>query len=401
MPDVVVLGLNVAQWLALALAAGMGVAAGWLVVMFLLYPQRQMGIPGLMPFQGQINARAADITAFAQQHLLVGMPPPRRFFEQLGPDRFRREFARALKERLDEHVDDVMTRRNGNSWEALSDYARGRIYAHVHRRLPYVVDDFVDHLQHDLNDIVHPSVLVRRHFESNPEQLNRAFVECFGADLRAALLLAGLVAGLLALPVVFLADGVWHWVLIGGFSALGGSLIVLLRMSWPVEQAGIWPLRTQGILHRNRQRFVQALADQIVDGALSWRAIVGEFLKGAHAGRVRHMMRREVAAILDVPLFRTSMQLLLGPEGFAEVKSSAVEKAVELLAAVPISAALREHYRFELQRTIGYAASRVAPEHSALLWQRVLERTWRVVPMAAMVIGGAAGWAIGWLAGPG
>ncbi|MFZ5723305.1 MAG: hypothetical protein ACOY33_06555 [Pseudomonadota bacterium] len=395
MSDVAVLGLTHMQWLLLGLAAAVGTLAGWSAVMLLLHPVRPAGIPGLVPIQGYVSAHGNGMATFAIEQLLADFPSPRRFFEQLGPDRFRREFSRALKERLDEHVEDVMTRRNGRSWEALSSYARDRIYAHVHRRLPYVIDDFVDHVQRDLDDIVHPAVLVRRHFTLHPERVAQAFMDSFGADLRAALPVGMLAALAAALPVVLLFDGPWAWAITGGLSAVTASLVVLYLLSRPVERGGIWPLQMQGILHRHRQRFVQQLVVQVVNDALGWRSVVGEFLRGAHAGRVRHMMRREVASILDVPVFRTSMQLLLGPEGFAEVKSSAVEKAVEMLASAPVSVSLREHYRVELTRTLGHAAARVPATAYEALWEPVLERAWRYVPLLTGVGGLLLGAAFG------
>lgn len=399
MLDVVVFGLTGAHWLLLGLAAAAGAGGGWLAVMLMLHPVHPTGIPGLLPVQGFVSGKADAFAAFAVGHLLQDLPAPRRFFEQLGPDRFRREFGRVLREGIDAHVDDVMTRRNGPSWEALSAYARARIYAHVHRRLPYVVDDFVDHVQRELDDIVHPSLLVRRWFSEHPERLADIFLRAFGRELRSALPWAVLVAVAVAFPVPWLVQGPWAWAVAGGISAAAAALTMLVLLSRPVAMVGVWPLRWQGIVHQRRQRFLQALSGMVVHDALGWRAINGEFLRGAHAGRVRHMMRREVAAILDVPMFRASMQLLLGPEGFAEVKSSAVEKAVEMLASAPVSAALREHYRQELERTLAPAVFRVPPGEWAALWREVFARAWKYVPLLAGAAGLLVGAAIGALLG--
>lgn len=399
MLDVVFFGLTGAHWLLLGLAAAAGAGGGWLAVMLLLHPVRPTGIPGLLPVQGFVSGKADALAAFAVGHLLQDLPAPRRFFEQLGPDRFRREFGRVLRDGIDAHVDDVMTRRNGPSWEALSTYARARIYAHVHRRLPYVVDDFVDHVQRELDDIVHPSLLVRRWFSEHPERVADIFLRVYGRDLRNAIPWSVLVAVAVAFPVPLLLQGSMAWAVAGALAGAAAAFTMLVLLSRPVALAGIWPLRWQGIVHRRRQRFLQAISRMVVHDALGWRAINGEFLRGAHAGRVRHMMRREVAAILDVPLFRASMQLLLGPEGFAEVKSSAVEKAVEMLASAPVSPALREHYRQELERTLAPAIFRVPEEEWAALWREVLAGAWKYVPLSAGIAGLLVGALVGALVG--
>ncbi|MFZ5756260.1 MAG: hypothetical protein ACOY3X_05120 [Pseudomonadota bacterium] len=397
MPDVVFSGVATGYWLLVGLVALTGLAAGWLAVLLLVYPVRATGIPAILPIQGVVPSRSAAFAAFAATHLLDGLSSPRRFFELLGPDRFRREFGRALKERLDEHVDDVMNRRNERSWAALSGYARNRIYAHVHRRLPYVVDDFVDHVQKDLDDIVQPAALVRRWFQNHPEQTAQIFLTAFGPDLRALLPLAALAGLLVGLPLARAVSEPWQYMALFALAALAGSALVLWRLTRPLAVSGVWPFRVHGVLHRQRSRFMQLLATQVARDALAWPVVVGEFLRGAHAGRVRYMMRREVAGILDVPMFRASMQMLLGPEGFAEVKSSAVEKAVEMLADTPVSAALREHYRLEVARTVEHAGMRLGPDTYAMFWREMLASSWQVILLTIMVAGAGLGWLTSWL----
>lgn len=397
MPDVVFSGLTGWQWLVSALTAVTGLAAGWAAVMLLVQPQRLLGVPGLVSVQGICPARRQEFAAFAATHLLVSLSSPKRFFELLGPDRFRREFGRALKARIDEHVDDVMTRRNERSWATLSGYARNRIYSHVHRRLPYVVDDFVDHIQQDLDEIIRPAVLVRSHFEARPDQLSRLFLGVFGPDLRALLPVAALAGFLVGLPAAALLQHPWHYMVLLVLAAAAGAGVILLLLVRPLAVRGFWPLRTRAVIHRRQQAFNLALARLIADETLPWPALMSEFLRGAHAGRVRYMMRREVAGILDVPMFRASMQLLLGPEGFAEVKSSAVEKAVEMLADTPVSPALREHYRAELQRTLEHAAAAIPEAATTAFWQQQLAGVWRQVLPPVLATAAVLGLALGWL----
>lgn len=397
MPDVVFSGLTGWQWLVSVVTAVTGLAAGWAAVLLLVYPVRQRGVPGLVSLQGVVPARRQALAVFATGQLLAGLSSPRRFFESLGPDRFRRELGRALKARIDDHVDDVMTRRNERSWTTLSAYARTRIYAHVHRRLPYVVDDFVDHIQHDLDEIIRPELLVRNHYEAHPEQLSTLFLTAFGPDLRAALPVAGLAGFLLGLPAAGLLHTPWHFLVLLAVAAAAGAGVMLVALVWPASPRGVWPLRGRAVVHRRQQAFNLALARQIADQVLPWPALMTEFLRGAHAGRVRYMMRREVAGILDVPMFRASMQLLLGPEGFAEVKSSAVEKAVEMLGDTPVSPALREHYRTELLRTLEHAAADIPVATATRFWQQQLAGAWRQVLPPVVAIAAVLGLAIGWL----
>ncbi len=395
MQDVVVSGLSVLQWWLLGLAAIAGAAGGGLVILLLLYPQRPAGIPGLMPVQGALGAGSAQLATFSANHLLHGLPSPRRFFEQLGPDRFRRELERTLRAGIDGYVDDVMTRRTGNAWDALSSYARARIYSHVQQRLPYVVDDFIERIQRELDGLIKPRHLIERWFATNPNRLAEIFRRIHGTDLYTALLPAMLLPVVLTLPLQWVLPLKMAGWLIGALSATLGAYLVytaLIRCN-----TGIWSFGRKGILQRHRVRFLEALQRELIRDALGWSAITATMLEGNQAGRIRHMMRREVASILDVPTFRISMQFLLGPSGFAEVKSSAAEKAVELLSVPAPEGGLRERYQQELERTLTPALSRVTDNMWAEVWNGVLLPMRRRVLVIACFSGAALGAATVWL----
>lgn len=401
--DIVVWGLPGASWQLLGVAGLVGMAAAWLTVLLLVHPVRPLGIPGVLSLQGVIGTRADDLALFAARHLVAGLPPPRRFLEHLGPDRFRREISQALRARIDEHVDDVMTRRDGQSWILLPGYTRDRIYTHVHRRLPYVVDDFVEQLHRDLDDLIHPALLVRRYFAERPEAAARLFVDIFGKNLRRLLPLAGLSGALAGGLAAVLTAGQLSvtpalvLVLVLAAASATGCLVLLLALTWPVSRRGVWPLQTQGILHRQRSRFLRALSRQVVNDALAWQAVTGEIFHGTHAPRLRRIMKREVAGILDMPVFRASLQLLLGLEGFADARRSALEKAMEVISATPVSAALRSHYRLELERTIEHAAANVLPQAYTELWQSILRPAWKILPLLLAATGFSVGLLLNWL----
>lgn len=404
MPDVVAWGawgMSGTQWLLLGLAAVSGAAAAWATVLLIVFPVHGTGLPGRLSLRGLIGLHAGDFAAFADTHLLADFPSPRRLFEQLGPDRFRREFSHALRARIDEHVDDVMTRRNGQSWGGLSVYARNRVYAHVHRRLPYVIDDFVDQIQRDLDDIVRPSILLNRHFAENPALLSRLFLEAFGRDLRAMLPVAALLGAGAGYLCMGWGTGPWSLAFMLAAAALTGSALLLLLLGRLPGRIAVWPMPGDGVLHLRRRRFLQALARHTANDAFAWRMVIGELLHGAHASRVRQILKREVSGILDAPVFKVTLQFLLGPEGVYEVKSSAIEKAMELLSTTPVSAALRESYREDVERTLVHAAAGIPDGQYTELWGRLLLRAWKILPPALALAGFGIGWAAGWVLAPG
>lgn len=367
----------------LGLAALTGLLAAWLTVLLLVFPAGPVPHGSRFPVRGPLHAAAGSVAAFAQEHLVSLLPPPSRVFENLGPDRFRREIFRNLRSSTDNHVDDVMGRRNAPAWAALSVYARTRVYGHVHRRLPFVVDNFVDHVHRELDDIVSPDALVQRYFLESPTHVGQVFLSAFGADLRAGLPLAALAgagAGWLG-SLVAPGEG-WSLAWVMGGAALAGSLLVMALLCFPRNALRAWPFRMEGILSRRRRRFMRILARRLANEALAWRAVSGEMLHGAHAERVHLIMRREVSEILDTTLFKATLQLLIGPEALVAVRRSAIEKAMDVLATTPVSSALQESYRLEIERTLLHAADTGGNDEAYLrLWNDALRGAWKVIPI--------------------
>lgn len=379
----------------LGLAALVGLVAAWLTVLLLVFPVPRKAWAWMPALRGPVPASASLLSRFADEQVLSRLPAPSRFFENIGPDRFRREIFRNIRSSTDGHVDDVMGARTAPAWEALSLYARNRVYTHVHRRLPFAVDNFVDHVHRELNDIIVPAQLVDRYFVDSPEQAGHLFLSAFGRELRAALPLAALAGALAAWGVHGLVAGEWALGLVFGASAMVASGLLLLLLVYPRRPVNAWPFRLEGALYRRRRRFLRLLATRLAADALSWRVLSAEFLRGAHAGRVQLIMKREIGGILDTALFKATLQVLIGPEAVVAVKRSAIEKAMDILASTPISPALQESYRVEVERTLQHAAENADELAYEALWEETLRAAWKVIPPLL----GAAGFLLGLLAG--
>lgn len=382
----------------LGLAGLVGLLAAWLSGLLLVFPSRVAGDSQFSWLRSPVAASARQVAGFAEHHLLVSLPQPSRLFENLGPDRYRREIFRSLRSQTDAHVDEVMARRNARAWGALSAYARQRIYAHVHRRLPYVVDNLVENVHRDLDVIIRPPELTHAYFVAEPDAATKLFLKAFASDLRAALPLAALAGALAGWAVSFWAGGEWLLPWVTASAAFTGALVVPLRLLFPRRTLTVWPFSIQGIVFRRRRRYIRLLAACLANEALSWRTVSSEFLRGGQSDRVRMILRREVGGILDNAVFKATLQILVGPEAVVEVKRSAQEKALDLLAATPVSPALREGYRLEVERTLMHVAESDADEDAySDLWRNVLERSWRYTAPAIALMGLLLGILISWL----
>ncbi len=107
----------------------MGLVAAWLAGLLLVFPARLPGGRQLPWLRGPVAASSARVAAYAEARLVSGLPEPSRIFENLGPDRYRREIFRSLRSQTDAHVDEQNQHRCGH------DLRRGHpLILHIHQR---------------------------------------------------------------------------------------------------------------------------------------------------------------------------------------------------------------------------------------------------------------------------
>lgn len=333
-------------WLILALpflGAALGGIGNWLSQRVLFGPLVAGGQDLSL-----LAARASDVAG----RLAVILAPWCRFsefFRLLQPEKVAGHVSSSVMSRLDEYVDDVMTDRHAVLWANLPQMLRQRIYARVGRELPSIVDNLMEDLAENVEELLDLPQLLDVYSVSNPRALP-AFLEQVLEEECRFLLRAGIWTGfglgmLQLLLWLFFPQG---WVFVGCCTgvAIGALLLpqALLVSGWSSSGTGLSPW-----LQADRARLARSLSRGLVREVLGLRHMMHRMMNGLRAARARAMIRRHMRPLLDAGLVRTTLQMLLGTEGYAHIKHQVVEKVVAATATLLADADFNQERAYRMQ----------------------------------------------------
>lgn len=301
---------------------------------------------GPLPIGGRdrsILVSRADEVAARLAPILAARLRLSELFRLMEPEKVAGHVSAAVVARLDEYVDDVMTARHAVLWANLPQLLRQRIYARVGRQLPSIMDNLVEDMAENIDELVDLSLLLDGFIAGNRAALADLLEQVLEEEcrfMRRAGAWVGLVLGLAQALLWIHLPSTW--------GAIGvGMLIPVMAMLVPrallvSERTG----SSSGLsrwLRDDKSRLTQRLSHSLVEEVLGLRHLMQRMVAGPRSSRARSMIRRHMRPLLDAGVVRTTLQMLLGAEGYAHLKHLVVEKAVtataELLSDVEFSQA--------------------------------------------------------------
>lgn len=373
-------------WLVLALpvfAAALGALGNWLSLRLLFGP-----MPGIGAGSHVLDRRAAVVS---ERLALVLAPhfPLSETFRLMEPEKVASHVASTVLGRLDEHVDDIMTQKHSVLWANLPQLARQRVYARVQRQLPSILDNLIEDLAENIDELVDLRQLLISIVEEQRGAL-AAVLERALQDECGFLVRAGLVTGaLLGLVEAVL----WRYWPSHGLLLVGGALVAALSLLLPRA----WLFRPSfapgtNILLGGQPNFADVLGRWFASEVFKPRRLMQLMLYGPRAARTRALIRRHMRPLLDAGLVRTTIQVVLGVEGYALIKQLVVTKVSELTAAALSDSHFSQQRTRELEVACDKQLGALPPAELRFLVQSVLdEGLWQrvgVVTVAGLLVGG-------------
>lgn len=250
-------------------------------------------------------------------------------FRLMEPEKIAAHLSDSVLDRLEEYVDDIMSERHAVLWDNLPQVLRQRIYARVRRQLPSMLDNMIDDLAENIEALVDVRGLVEEMLARDPGLLSSLFHQVlrpeYGFLLRAGAW-TGFLTGLLQVMVWSCYPMPWLLPVLAVTSVLLACWLpreLLLRSSLPVG-LGV------GRLSRHHAPVAAALALGLSEDVLSLRSLMRALLSGARASRTRGMIKRHLRPLMDAGLVRTTIQLMLGAQGYVDIKQLVVDRTVSL-----------------------------------------------------------------------
>lgn len=377
-------------WLIFVLplaGAALGALANWLSHRLLFGP---------LPFGERRPAALVGQAGPAADRLAIGLGRslrPGELFRLMEPEKVAAAVAQSIQGRLDEHVDEIMRERNSVLWDNLPQALRWRVYARVERQLPAILDNLVEDLAEHMDELTDLQALLRDVIGDQPDLIAGLLEESLRQEC-AFLLRAGAAVGL---GVGLLQALAWQHYPHAWLQAVLGVALALAALQLPRA----WLYRTGAIPGtglKAGEGLAEVFSRRLGSEVFNARHLLHAVVTGARASRARSIIRRHMRPLLETGVVRTTIQLLLGAEGYAHIKQMVTDRVTALTVDT-----LEDGHPDELQGARIEAACRerlqaLAPEEVRALVQPVLDEGlwWRLCAVACL--GGLLGLLEGLLA---
>ena len=319
----------------------------WWAMQMVFYPLEFVGLSlprraggkalHLLGWQGIIPRKARKMSDIVFENVIRRVGSVSDFMRQMEPEKVGQFVARSVEEHIEDYTDAVMCERNSLLWENLPLRLRRRVYAHVRRHLPKVMDALVQAIIGDIEQLVDVKDMCGRQIEADKALMVRIFQEVGHAEIRFiinASFWIGLAFGGLQMVLFWFLP--WHG-LLPVYAAVLGLLtnwIALAMVFRPVDPVKVGPFTFQGVFLRRQAEVADQFAALTSQEMLTISRFMREVLDGQRSGRARQLIRRHVSALVDMNvLARTGAQLAIGPAGYADLKAVIVEKGSQLALA--------------------------------------------------------------------
>lgn len=314
----------------------------WWAMQMVFYPLEFMGLKlpskgrslNLLGWQGIIPRKARKMSDIVIDRVISKFGTPADFMRQMEPEKVGQYVAKSVESHIEEYTDEVMCERNSLLWENLPLRIKRRVYDHVRKHLPHVMESLVQAIIGDIDELVDVKEMCGRQMEKDKALVVRIFQEVGDQEIRFiinASFWIGLAFGFLQMVLFYFLP--WHG-LLPLYAAVLGLLtnwIALAMVFRPLNPVRIGPFTFQGLFLKRQKEVSEKFAELTAQEMLTISRFMTEVLTGERSGRARQLIRRHVGSLVDFsPLARTGAQLAIGPTGYADLKLTLVDKSTRM-----------------------------------------------------------------------
>ena len=151
----------------------------WMALKMVFYPISFWGFKlGNLPvgWQGIVPRKAGKISGILVDQSLSKIGSLDEFFREMKPDEMAEFVSEALMENIDDFIDEVMTDRNKTLWENLPNGIKRRIYDHVRKQVPSIMENLVTELTFSVEELVDMRDMVVKQMENDRAMMVRMFL---------------------------------------------------------------------------------------------------------------------------------------------------------------------------------------------------------------------------------
>ncbi|PWR23995.1 hypothetical protein [Zavarzinia compransoris] len=306
----------------------------WMAMQMVFYPVHFVGlVEPFLGWQGVVPRKARKMSNILVEKTLSKIGTLSDFMRKMEPERISEHVAKAVSARIEDYVDDLMSGQSPVLWANLPRVVRNRVYNHARGQLSKVMgrmmDDIIDHAE----DLVDVREMIGNQVEADRSLVVRMFMEVGNKELsfviRASFWI-GLAFGLLQMVLFYFIPA--HWML-PAYAAILGFLtnwIALSMVFRPLKPIKFLGFRFQGVFLQRQAEIADKFAELAASEMLTIGRITREILVGRQSSKTRLIIKKHLSPMLESPVIRTTLQLAMGPDGYAGLKSSIAEKSTTM-----------------------------------------------------------------------
>ena len=377
------------------ISAFAGWATNWLAIKMTFYPLRYVG---KYPFgwQGVVPARTRKFASGMVDTTIGNIGGLPAIVDAVDMEQVKQYFLDAATPMIAEAVNELMREQKRVLWENLPAPTKKLVYQIVEMELRQGIDTLADDIHDHVERLLDLRELVVRKCEENPDLLNQMVFACAKKEL-SFLVNSGAFFGfgfgvIQALVWYFLPQ----WWVLPFFGFLVGTLtnwIAIQLIFTPLEPKKVGPFIFQGLFLKRQKEISAEYSRVFTESVLTAREVVRTLTHGERSDRTLAMLRTHISDIMESTLVvQLATQAAMGPEGYADLKDAALEKAIKYTEE------LAEDREFNLTQAKavqvmlnGQLASQPPREFQQLVRPIFHEDEWILV-----AIGGALGALVGW-----
>jgi len=383
------------KYLSIPLAAAfVGWLTNWIAIQLTFYPLEFIGKPPFLGWQGIIPAKVEKMASIVVDQTLSKLGTLDEFFQEMEPDKISHHLNQFMDERLEAYTDEVMRDKNEVLWSNLPLAIKQRFYARTRKQLPKITKALVADIGSHIEELVDLKHMIVSQMSNDKELMNRVFYEVgqreFNFVIRSGAVFGGLF-GLIQMTVwIFFQD---YWILpaFGLLVGLATNWIALNIIFRPLHPIKVGPFEIQGLFLKRQQEVSSTFCTLVTQEVLTIQRIVEEMMHGPRQDRTKILIKKHLKPIIDAASVRTLAQLTVGLSGYAKLKHTLEDKAIE------VSTEPFENKKFNQERAEVVAElfedrmSQLSPlEFQELLRPAFQEDEWILISMGGL-LGALAG----------
>ncbi|PTQ88185.1 hypothetical protein [Agitococcus lubricus] len=371
----------------------------WMALKMVFYPISFWGFKlGNLPigWQGIVPRKAGKISGILVDQSLSKIGSLDEFFREMRPDEMAEFISETLMENVEEFIDEVMADRNRTLWENLPNAIKRRVYQHVRKQIPSIMESLVTELTFNVENLVDMRQMVVSQMENDRALMVRMFLRVGQKEIDYIWHMSfwiGLFFGFVQMVIWLFVP--WHWTIVfwAGLWGLLTNWIAIWMVFNPIEPKKVLGMTWHGAFMRRQEEVSEVFSHVSTRELFTIKQIMSEMMFGPKADKTRKVIKRHIGKMLDSPVVRTTIQMTMGWEEYAKLKDTIIDKSIHA-TMVPISDPdLNESRAAKVNELFLERMKKLTP----MEFQNLLRPAFREDEWILVVLGGVTGALAGWI----